>query len=145
MFKASLTFTIMVMTLPNVEHLMVSKGKISGANGIKKLSIIYEFSYQDRVFVRISWKSLPGDKHSSWFRKQITDEKVLWHWLLVLTANVRLAWKIIMEKHSSLTFTIMVITLPNVEHLTVSRSRVYFRGQWYKTFCVSNLWICVLC
>jgi hypothetical protein len=40
-----------------------------GSNVIKLfLSVIYDFSYQAKVFVRLRWKKLARDKHSSLLR-----------------------------------------------------------------------------
>jgi hypothetical protein len=42
------------------------------ANVIKLfLSVIYGFLYQVRVFVRLDWKKLTNDKHSSLLRKSV--------------------------------------------------------------------------
>jgi hypothetical protein len=44
----------------------------TGANVIKLfLSVIYGFSYEARVFVRLDLKKLTNDKHSSLLRKSV--------------------------------------------------------------------------
>ncbi len=50
-----------------------------GPNVIKHFfSVIYEFSYWARVFVRLSWKSLPGTNTLAYYQNyQITGVKVL--------------------------------------------------------------------